>query len=174
MSVRAIEHIGITVPDVEQATKFFVDAFDAVNLYDIIDEPISGPWLEAALGVPKGTTIRSIRVLRLGNGPNIELFDYSVSDQQKPAIPSDLGIQHVALYVDDIDAAAGKAERAGATILGGGPSDLPGAEAGPGNRFVYTRSPWGSTVELVSYPNTQVYESLTSARKWRPEPRSDV
>ena len=27
MTIRAIEHVGITVPDLEQATTFFADAF---------------------------------------------------------------------------------------------------------------------------------------------------
>lgn len=172
MTIRGIEHIGITVPDIEQATQFFVDAFSAIYMYDIIDSPIGGAWIEEGLGVPEGTTISAIRVLRLANGPNIELFSYVTQHQQPPAIPSDLGYQHVAVYVDDIDAVAEKLRGAGAVIRGDGPSDLPGAEKGDGCQFLYARTPWGSTIELVTYPSVQVYESLTTARKWTPLPRS--
>jgi hypothetical protein len=35
------------------------------------------------------------------------------------------------------------------------PAELPGGDAGPGNRYLYARTPWGSTVELVTYPSPQ-------------------
>lgn len=167
MTVRAIEHIGITVPDLEQATTFFADAFGAEKIYDMIDAPLSGPGIESGLGVPPGTAIEAIRMLRLGNGPNLELFVYSGTKQREPALPSDFGIQHFCVYVDDIDAAATKLENAGGTLLSA-PGDLPGGDAGPGNRYLYARTPWGSTVELVTYPSPQAYEAGTELRRWRP------
>ena len=106
-------------------------------------------------------------MLRLGNGPNIELFTYTGVDQDDPVRPNDFGIQHVCLYVDDIDAAAARFAAAGGTLLSE-PGDLPGGDAGPGNRYVYTRTPWGSTIELVTYPSPQAYESRTELRRWRP------
>lgn len=168
MTVRAIEHVGLTVPDLEAATTFFAEAFGAEKIYDMIDRPLSGPAIENGLGVPVGATIEAIRMLRLGHGPNIELFTYSGVDQRSPAVPSDFGLQHFCVYVDDIDAAATRLEKAGATLLSA-PSDLPGGDAGPGNRYVYARTPWGSTVELVTYPSPQAYEATTSLRRWRPE-----
>jgi catechol 2,3-dioxygenase-like lactoylglutathione lyase family enzyme len=170
LNIRGIDHIGITVPDMEQATEFFVNAFDAIYMYDIIDAPIGGAWIEEGLGVTVGTTIQDIRVLRLGNGPNIELFDYSTAHQQPAAAPSDMGYQHVAVFVDNITAATKKLEAAGARILGGGPHDLPGAEAGEGCQFLYALTPWGSTIELVTYSSVQAYHSMTEHRKWTPEP----
>ena len=114
MTIRAIEHIGITVPDLEQATTFFADAFGAEKIYDMIDAPLSGPGIESGLGVPQGATIEAIRMLRLGNGPNLELFVYSGVGQREPVLPNDFGIQHFCVYVDDIDAAATRLEKAGA------------------------------------------------------------
>ncbi|KTB95266.1 glyoxalase [Pseudomonas syringae ICMP 11293] len=167
MNVRAIEHVGITVPDIEEATRFFVEAFGAQKLYDMLDEPLSGPLVEEGLGIPAGAVIEVIRMLRLGNGPNLELFSYSGVGQARPVVPSDFGIQHICIYVDDIDAAAEQLQRAGGTLLSR-PGELPGGDAGQGNRYVYTRTPWGSTIELVSYPSAQAYERHTSSRRWRP------
>jgi len=31
------------VPDLEQATTFFDEAFDAQQIYDMLDEPLRGP-----------------------------------------------------------------------------------------------------------------------------------
>jgi catechol 2,3-dioxygenase-like lactoylglutathione lyase family enzyme len=170
--IRAVEHIGITVPDLEQATTFFAEAFGAEMIYDMLDEPLSGPAIESGLGVPKGATIEAIRMLRLGEGPNLELFVYSGTDQRDPVLPSDFGIQHFCVYVDDIDAAAARLEKAGGRLLSA-PGDLPGGDAGPGNRYLYARTPWGSTVELVTYPSPQAYESGTTLRRWRPPATSD-
>ncbi|OCR27076.1 glyoxalase [Pseudomonas syringae] len=167
MNVRAIEHVGITVPDMEEATRFFKEAFGAQVLYDMLDKPLGGPAVESGLGIAKGAVIQVIRMLRLGNGPNLELFSYSGVTQANPVVPSDLGIQHICIYVDDIDAAADQLTKAGGILLSQ-PGDLPGLDAGAGNRYVYTRTPWGSTIELVTYPTAQAYERQTDLRRWRP------
>jgi catechol 2,3-dioxygenase-like lactoylglutathione lyase family enzyme len=167
-NIRAVEHIGLTVPDLEEATTFFAEAFGAQKIYDMISEPLSGPAIEKGLGVPQGAVIEAIRMLRLGNGPNLELFTYSGVEQRDPVVPSDYGLQHFCVYVDDIDAAAAQLEKAGGTLLSA-PVELPGGDAGPGNRYLYARTPWGGTVELVTYPSLQAYEATTDLRRWRPE-----
>ncbi len=141
-NVRAVEHIGVTVPDLEQATTFFAEAFGAQKLYDMLDEPLRGPAVEKGLGVPEGAVIEVIRMLRLGNGPNIELFTYSGVTQRDPVVPSDYGLQHFCVYVDDIDAAAAQLEKAGGTLLSA-PNNLPGGDAGSGNRYLYARTSLG-------------------------------
>jgi catechol 2,3-dioxygenase-like lactoylglutathione lyase family enzyme len=179
MITRGVDHIGITVPDIDAATTFFVDAFDAVVLYDlIVDGAMASPEggqapriavdLSEILGVPRAAEIRCQRMLRLGNGPSLELFEYVNVAQSPVAAPNDFGLQHVALYVDDIEEVASRIDRAGGTLLKG-PNDLPGLEAGLGCQYRYTRAPWGSTIELITYPSTQVYESVTAVRRWKPE-----
>jgi catechol 2,3-dioxygenase-like lactoylglutathione lyase family enzyme len=121
-NIRAVEHIGLTVPDLEQATTFFAEAFGARKIYDMISEPLSGPAIEKGLGVPEGAVIEAIRMLRLGNGPNIKLFTYSGVAQRDPVVPSDYGLQHFCVYVDDIDAAAAQLEKAGGTPLSRAPA----------------------------------------------------
>lgn len=169
-SVRGIDHIGITVPDLEAATRFFANAFGAIVLYDALPHSTpgrSGPELEARLGVPAGTEQVAIRLLGLTDGPSIELFEYRSPVQAVPATPSDYGWQHVAFYVDDIEGVAGDVVAAGGITLGQ-PRPLPHLEAGPANRFLYCRTPWGSTLELISYPDPQPYEQHTGMRRWRP------
>src|SRR5688572_30646612 len=52
-----------------------------------------------------------------------------------------------------------------------GANPLPGPEGGEGNRFIYARTPWGLTVELISYPAPMAYERHNDARRrWRPMP----
>ena len=172
-NTRGIDHIGVTVPDIEAATRFLVEAFDAEILHDTrlrAGGPRGGPEIEARLGIPMGAQMVCSRMLRLGNGPGVELFEYSADSRQKPAVPSDFGLQHFAVYVDDIEKAADRVVRAGGQVLKG-PGDLPGPESGPNNRYWYTRTPWGSTIELVTYPSPQAYIKDTTLRRWTPQSR---
>ncbi|MGF1341742.1 VOC family protein [Streptomyces flavovirens] len=170
MTVRGIDHVGVTVPDLETATLFLGRALGAEVLYDTLprDEgPRTGPELEQRLGAPEGTEQRAVRMLALPNGPGLELFEFRAPHQEPPALPTDFGWQHVALYVDDLDAAVTRAVEAGATPLAP-PQPLPGPEEGPRNRFAYLRTPWGSTLEFLTYPDPQPYEEGSARRRWRP------
>jgi catechol 2,3-dioxygenase-like lactoylglutathione lyase family enzyme len=140
-------------------------------LYDMLAEPLSGPGIEKGLGVPEGTVLQRIRMVQLGAGPSLELFEYSGIEQRDPVIPTDYGIQHFCVYVDDIHEAARRLEEAGGRLLSE-PQDLPGGDAGEGNMYLYSRSPWGSTIELVTYPSAQAYERTTALRRWRPPART--
>ena len=167
-----IDHIGVTVPDIDAATTFFEAAFDAVVLYDMRrrDEPAnSTSEAHGYLGIPGTMAQGAMRMLALPDGPGIELFEYLGPDQRDAAHPSDLGWQHLALYADDLDATLARVEAAGAT-RNSDPRPLRGLEAGDGNRFVYTRTPWGSTLELVSYPSPQPYLLQAPRAKWAPWP----
>ncbi|MFJ4221093.1 VOC family protein [Curtobacterium luteum] len=167
-----IDHVGVTVPDIDAATAFFEAALDAVVLYDVrcrTEEPRGSAEVHRYLGIPSTMAQGAIRMLALPEGPGLELFEYLGPDQRFAAAPSDLGWQHLALYVDDLDAALDKVERAGGR-RNSDPRELRGVEAGEGNRFVYTRTPWGSTLELVSYPTPQPYLLTAPRAKWAPWP----
>ncbi|MGP2439364.1 VOC family protein [Streptomyces sp. JW3] len=167
---RGIDHVGVTVPDIPTASDFFVRALGAEVLYDTLrreDGPNGGGELEQRLGVPPGTRQRAVRMLALPAGPGLELFEFDGPRQRDPALPRDLGWQHLAVYVDDLERAVAAVERAGGRALSG-PHPLPGPEAGPRNRMVYTRTPWGSTLELITYPDPQPYQHHTARRRYRP------
>ncbi|RJK94280.1 VOC family protein [Vallicoccus soli] len=169
---RGIDHVGLTVPDLDAATRFFVEAFGAEVIYDTEMRgrgPVSGPGVEARLGVPPGTVQVAIRMVRLPDGPGIELFEYVVDGQRPPARACDVGLQHLALYVDDLDAALLDLVLAGGEPLSE-PHPLPGWESGEGNRFVYCRAPWGSLIELITWPSPAPYELMTPLRRWVPRP----
>ena len=108
--------------------------------------------------MPAGGRTQTVRFLRCANGANIELFEFDSPDQReefpRPSVP---GIQHLAVYVDDLDAAVEHLLCHRVKLMSG-PNPLPGPEAGEGNRFIYARTPWGLTIELISYPASMVYE----------------
>lgn len=168
MNLHGIDHVGLTVPDLDRATEFLVDALGAEVLYDThtLDEPArDSDETHRRLGIPVTMAQRAIRMLGLPNGPGIELFEYQGPDQHGAAVPSDIGWEHIGVYVDDVDAALARVEAAGGS-RNADPRDLSGAEGGTGNRFVYARTPWGSTIELISYPSPQPYLENAPRPKW--------
>ena len=172
--VRGIEHVGITVPDVEEAARFLIEAFGAEVLYDMpAPERAAGdpyPDEQSRLGIRPGARWITTKVLRLGDGPGIELFEYADDEQRPAATPADLGVQHFSVYVDDIDAARQLVIDAGGHALEG-PLLLPGVESGEGNQWMYVVAPWGGIIELLTLPSPQRFEVETALRKWRPEQR---
>ncbi|NSC24711.1 glyoxalase [Streptomyces albus subsp. chlorinus] len=169
-AVLGIDHVGVTVPDIEAATEFFRRALGAETLYDTLPRavgPRGGEETARRLGVPSGTAQVAMRMLRLPHGPGLELFEFRGPRQREAAVPSDLGWQHLACYTEDLPASCAAVRAAGGRVLGE-PHPLPGPEAGPGNRFVYCRTPWGSTLELLTYPGPMPYEDSTPLRRWRP------
>ncbi|AQS88309.1 hypothetical protein AA101099_1732 [Neoasaia chiangmaiensis NBRC 101099] len=169
---RGIDHIGITVPDLEVASRFLTDAFGAVALYDNIaadDQPQEGPQAEKTLDLAPGTRVVHMRMMSLGHGPGIELFEMHGPHQQAPVRPSDFGLQHFAVYVDDMAAALARFEKAGGIVLNS-PADQPNLEAGPGNVFLYGRTPWGSIVELLSTPSREKFDAVSPVRRYQPPP----
>ncbi|MGW9358281.1 VOC family protein, partial [Streptomyces diastaticus] len=144
MTVRGIDHVGVTVPDLEAATRFLVDALGAEVLYDTLPAgqgPVGGPETEQRLGVPPGTRQLAIRMMALPDGPGLELFAYEPPGRS-PALPSDLGWQHLALYVDDLDAARARAVAAGARPPPP-PPPPPRPAAGPAHRVADHPTPGG-------------------------------
>ncbi|MEO8316388.1 MAG: VOC family protein [Pseudomonadota bacterium] len=168
-SIRGIDHVGITVPDIEAATKFFEAAFGAVVIYHSYtadQPPFQDPKLERELNLATGTELIASRMIKLGVGPAIELFELRATDQAQPARPSDFGLQHLAIYANDIAAAAERFEAAGGKMLSKPNPLLFPAEAGEGNFFCYGQAPWGTMIELISYPARMAYEDQTELRLW--------
>lgn len=168
--IRGIEHIGMTVPNIEEATLFFKEAFGALISYDVQrpeDEPMKGEDVEKQLGLPSGRKIVHMRLLRVEKGPSIELFELEAKPDQAPAGIADAGLHHFALYVDHIEEASKKFKAAGGSLLSE-PHPLAGIEEGPHNRGVYGKTPWGSLIELIQYPDGIDYPEDSEAERWTP------
>lgn len=128
--------------------------------------PIGGPDIERLLGLPAGGQVTQVRLLRLLNGPSLELFEVANAPQQRPAGLADFGYTHLGLYVDDVLAAGERFEAAGGKLLSL-PFGLQGVEGGPGPDFVYGRTPWGTLAELLRYPTGVKYPESQLTR-WTP------
>lgn len=158
-----VDHVGITVPNLTQAQAFFSDTFGCVPVTHI------GPFdLTHMSGgfVPRADSV-DIVMIRCGTGSNIELFQYKNS-KGSANMPNaeDLGASHIAFYTDDMNGAVAYLKSQGITVLGE-PITMPSGDT-EGETWVHFRSPWGSEMELVSYPKGKGYEKRTQVRLWNP------
>ena len=161
-----VDHIGFTVPDLEQAAQFLIDVLGCQYMYTLGPfRDDDGDWMTRHLNVHPRAVMRHLHFFRCGDRAIFEVFQYSAPDQ-RDAQPrnSDIGGHHVALYVEDLDAAVAHLHSHGVAVLGG-----PTASKGPseGQRWVYFLAPWGMQFELVSYPHGKAFDRANATG--RPE-----
>lgn len=163
------DHIGFTVPDMEAATRFFVDVIGCTLAFEIGPFQSDTDWMQVQLGVPPRAVLRKLRMLRCKNGPNFELFEYEVDGAVLvPPGNSDVGGHHLGFYVADMTAAVAYLKSHGITVQG----EPVTMETGPskGLTWVYFLSPWGMQLELVSYPSGMAVTTDNSEALWSPLP----
>jgi catechol 2,3-dioxygenase-like lactoylglutathione lyase family enzyme len=164
--LRGADHFGFTVPDLDEAERFLVDVLGAIPVYTLGAKRADDDWMTTQLGVHPRTVIREIRFYRLASGTNLEVFQYDAADGQAgPPRNSDIGGHHLALYVDDLDAAIEHLRAHDVEIMG---EPVASAGASAGQTWLYFRAPWGMQFELVSYPGGKAYEAGAPVRLWHP------
>lgn len=162
--LRGVEHVGLTVPDLDAAGRFLMDVLGAKLVFDggtIADDAT----MVGVLGARPGDTTR-YRFYRLGTGLNFEVFEYATADDpgRHPG-NHQRGGHHLALYVDAIGPAVAHLRAHGVAV-----DDPQRIHDGPaaGSDWVYFRAPWGLQMELVSYPDGKAYEAGAAVRLWHP------
>lgn len=170
MKIHGMQHIGFTVPDLDQAVSFFEAAFGAVTVLSTGPVEVDDEFMIRRLGVPGNRRIKDIKVLRVGNGTNLEIFEYEGESEDELNEPlkrnSQPGGFHLAFEVDDINAAAERLHAAGAECMEG-PTFI---DAGPmeGLTWLYLKAPWGQFLEIISMDGPLGYEREGGPKAWSP------
>lgn len=169
--MRGTDHIGFTVPDLDQADDFFVRIIGCERIYTLGPFARDDDWMAEHLGVHPRTVMRRLNFYRCGHGTNFEVFQYDAADGQAPQPRnSDIGGHHIAFYVDDLDAAVEYLRASGIRVLG---EPTASRNASEGQRWVYFRAPWGMQFELVSFPDGKAYEKDAPVLLWHPAHPAD-
>jgi lactoylglutathione lyase len=142
-------HVGLCTPDLAASVTFFVDGlgFEAADGWDL--DAATLPALPTALEVePDADGKLELRSQMVRSGSfAVELLAYGTP--QPTGTPSTsratTGLTHLALWVDDLDAAIQQAVAAGGTALDATRADL-------GVELVFLADPVGVRVELMSRP----------------------
>ncbi len=167
ISVKGVDHIGINVPDMDQAIRFFTDVLGCTPVTEIGPFSLDSDWKER-YRIHQRADVKRIVMLRTGNGSNIELFEFNAPDGSKEQpFGDDIGATHIAFYTDNIKITVANLRSKGVKVL----NDPIDTTSGPtaGESWVYFLTPWGSKLELVSYPEGKAYEKADPpVRLWHP------
>lgn len=150
ISLRGFDHVGLTVPDLEEAVGLFVSVFGATELYRFGQED-NPALMTAAIGVHPEASFRAA-MLKLTPSVYVELFQWESPDRHaRMPSPADIGGHHLCVVVDDFDeAVAALRERPDVRVYGDGGKLGLGRHAG--GRWIYIRTQWGLQIELIGSP----------------------
>jgi catechol 2,3-dioxygenase-like lactoylglutathione lyase family enzyme len=163
-----IDHVGITVPDIEVAATWLEQNLGMTNplTFGPFSDPV-GNFMKQLVDVDPRAVVEQIRVLRGGDGPGIELFQYTAPDQDQTfRRNSDSGGHHIAFYVKHIDKGADALQKRAGTKRDGPLTLTDGPAAG--QSINYFGTPFGTDIELISYPHGMAYEQTAPIDLWNP------
>jgi catechol 2,3-dioxygenase-like lactoylglutathione lyase family enzyme len=116
-NVRRLDHVGITVSDLDRATAFFV----GLGLEVEGRMAMQGEFVDTVIGIPDSRS--EIVMLRTpGGGAAVELSSFTQPEHQPgspAAMSTELGIRNVAFEVDDLTAALARLAEDGYGLVGG-------------------------------------------------------
>ncbi|HTW03485.1 MAG TPA: VOC family protein [Streptosporangiaceae bacterium] len=139
--VRRLDHVGITVADLDTVTAFFVGLGLEVEGRTFIE----GEFVDTVIGIP-GSRSEIVMLRTPDGGTGLELSRFTRPDHLpgSPAAPAnELGLRNVAFEVDDLRAAVDRAAADGYRLVGG-VGEYEGSW-----RMAYVRGPEGIIVSLA-------------------------
>jgi catechol 2,3-dioxygenase-like lactoylglutathione lyase family enzyme len=115
--VRAFDHVGITVADLDAAAAFFVGLGLEVEGRTFVE----GEFIDTVCGIPASRAeIVMLRPPRGGTGVDLSRFIQPEHDPGSPtAMANELGLRSVAFEVDDLQAAVDRLAVDGYGLVGG-------------------------------------------------------
>jgi catechol 2,3-dioxygenase-like lactoylglutathione lyase family enzyme len=140
-----VSHVGICVSDWKRSLRFYHDVlgFRYVQELELSGEPSS------TLLQLEDVDFRALYLER--EGVRIELLHYEKRGHARGQIPrpmNQLGLTHLSLRVEDLDAFLKEFEKAGVDVLERTRIDVPQANA----KAVFITDPDGTLIELVQQP----------------------
>lgn len=164
--LRHVDHVAFTVPDLDAAVEFFVDAFGAEELYRSRRGP-DAEFMPVNFEMPPDAALH-LSMLRLPPNLNVELFEWSGTGlASEPPRHGDAGGHHLAFVVDDVDAAVEHLRAIpGVQVLGEVKQVASDSPVVAGNRWTYLRSPWGLLIELVDRSRVVDPPPLVGPQDW--------
>lgn len=145
MAIQCIAHIGICVSDPERSRRFYRDA---LGFKEVARLATSSAETRRLLQLPD-VELQALFLER--DGLRIELLHYArpgVTAGERPRPMNQLGLTHIALRVDDLDATLEALRRSGGTPLEDTWIDNPEFQA----RAAIALDPDGMRLELIEAP----------------------
>lgn len=149
---KAFSHIGITVPNIEEAVKFYTEV---LGFYIIMEPTVVEEENNTAIGqmcidvFGEGWQTFKIAHLSTGDRIGIELFEFKQSRENNPQFePFKTGLFHFSIQDPDVEGLVQK------IVASGGKQRMPIREYYPTEkpyRMCYVEDPFGVVFEIYSH-----------------------
>jgi len=142
--IKKIDHINISVTDLQETKKFFVELFG----FKVEKEGhLEGKWMDRTVGL-EDVKAEFIKLVIPGTETSIELIRYYQPEGGKnPNISkaNEIGFRHIAFEVEDIESVYRKLKNAGVTLF----SDIQSYNVK--KKLCYLLGPDGIILEIAEY-----------------------
>lgn len=155
---RTFSHIGLSVPDIEKAVKFYSEV---MGWYVIMQPSLIKEERDTAIGIMCedvfGAGYKEFKIAHLatGDGIGIELFEFQGNDKSKPEFQfTNTGLFHFSVQDPNLEELVAK------IVAHGGKQRMPVREYYPGEkpyRMCYVEDPFGIVFEVYSHSYELTY-----------------
>lgn len=159
-----MNHIGISVPDIDAAGRWYCEVLGCYLLVPPVEARNDGSHFGKVVKDIFGERFESVRMAHLStaDGVGIELFQFVEPATRAPADPFEYwrgGIFHFCLTAPNIEAVAERIAQNGGKVR----SQVWKLYQNKPYKAVYCEDPWGIIVELCSHPYEQFWSNLAPA-----------
>jgi catechol 2,3-dioxygenase-like lactoylglutathione lyase family enzyme len=141
--VRGVDHIGITVTDLERSIGFYTSILECSI---VMRQEKEGGYLAAIVGYPDAHVLMT-HLQPPGGGPRIELFQYLVPESEvRDLEPLNVGNAHICFVVEDLAALYERLVEKGISTISPPVEVDTGVNTGGWSLYLY--DPDGITLEL--------------------------
>jgi len=153
---RRLAHVGMTVPDVDEAVEWYCETlgFDLIGAPETFtpDDDHAGPMLADILG-----TFEELRAahLQTSGGVAVEFLSFADTDERADLSSHRAGWAHLCVVDEDVAGLAARIDAAGGdhyadvhTVVPGDPYEL-----------TYCRDPFGNRIEIFSHSDERTFSN---------------
>lgn len=145
--VSGVDHIGLTVTDIERSIEFYTSVLECTI---VMRQEKEGGYLAAIVGYP-GAHVLMTHLQPPGGGPRIELFQYLVPESvDRELEPRNVGNAHICFVVDDLAGLYRRLVDKGISTISPPIEVDTGVNTGGSSLYLY--DPDGITLELFQRP----------------------
>jgi len=164
---RAMNHVGINVPDIDAAVAWYRDAIGCYVLAHPTEVTDDGTHFGNAVKDIFGKNFSGLKIAHLStaDGVGIELFQFTKPKTYTPDNTFEYwrtGIFHICLTAADIEATAKQIEANGGKQM----SKVWKLFSNKDYKVCYCCDPWGTIIELSSHSYVQVWSNLQEPHKF--------
>ena len=155
----SLNHVGISVPDIEEGIKWYTETFDISQISDVMEVFSETDQVASDVFENKFKKFKIVHMCTI-DGVGVELFEFTDPKNENPENNFEFwktGIFHIAFTTNNIEKICKKISSNG----GKQRSKIWQLFKTKPYRICYCEDPWGNILELSSHPYSVIWSNYT-------------